>query len=58
MRVTRHPYEIDGWGVGKLWIGDSEVVVAHDPPTPERDDGRRGHVLTAPRGTPVSVRKR
>ena len=34
MRVTRHPYEIDGWGVGELWVGDGEVVVAHDPPTP------------------------
>ena len=34
MRVTRHPYEIAGWGVGELWIGDGEVVVAHDPPTP------------------------
>src|SRR6187551_3071896 len=34
MRVTRHPYEIDGWGVGELWIGDGAVVVAHDPPVP------------------------
>ena len=34
MRVTRHPYEIAGWGVGELWIGDGTVVVAHDPPTP------------------------
>jgi methylated-DNA-[protein]-cysteine S-methyltransferase len=34
MRVTRHPYEIAGWGVGELWIGDGVVVVAHDPPTP------------------------
>jgi methylated-DNA-[protein]-cysteine S-methyltransferase len=34
MRVTRHPYEVDGWGVGELWIGDGRVVVAHDPPTP------------------------
>lgn len=33
MRVTRHPYEIAGWGVGELWIGDGTVVVAHDPPT-------------------------
>ena len=32
MRVTRHPYEVDGWGVGELWVGDGEVVVAHDPP--------------------------
>ena len=34
MRVTRHPYEVEGWGVGELWIGDGHVVVAHDPPTP------------------------
>ena len=34
MRVTRHPYEIEGWGVGELWIGDGSVVVAHDPPAP------------------------
>ena len=34
MRVTRHAYEIAGWGVGELWIGDGVVVVAHDPPTP------------------------
>lgn len=32
MHVTRHPYEVDGWGVGELWIGDGRVVVAHDPP--------------------------
>ena len=51
MRVTRHPYEIAGWGVGELWIGDGEVVVAHDPPT----QGVRfeGSVpQTTPRGTP------
>ena len=46
MRVTRHPYEVGGWGVGELWVGDGRVV-AHDPPTmaaamPE----------TAPKGTP------
>jgi methylated-DNA-[protein]-cysteine S-methyltransferase len=34
MRVTRHPYEVAGWGVGELWIGDGRVVVAHDPPAP------------------------
>jgi methylated-DNA-[protein]-cysteine S-methyltransferase len=34
MRVTRHPYEVDGWGVGELWVGDGRVVVAHDPPAP------------------------
>ncbi len=34
MRVTRHPYKVEGWGVGELWIGDGRVVVAHDPPAP------------------------
>ena len=34
MRVTRHPYEVDGWGVGELWVGDGTIVVAHDPPVP------------------------
>ena len=32
MRVTRHAYEVDGWGVGELWVGAGRVV-AHDPPT-------------------------
>ena len=45
MRVTRHPYEVDGWGVGELWIGDGSVVVAHDPPSPPT-------APTTPRGTP------
>jgi methylated-DNA-[protein]-cysteine S-methyltransferase len=56
MRVTRHPYEIAGWGVGELWIGDGEVVVAHDPPTPGVSfDGAVPQTTTgqtAPRGTP------
>ena len=48
MRVTRHPYEIEGWGVGELWIGDGQVVVAHDPPMP----GVRLHgVLSATGGS-------
>ena len=51
MRVTRHPYEIVCWGVGELWIGDGEVVVAHDPPTP--GVSFEGAVpQTTPRGTP------
>lgn len=32
MRLTRHPYEIEGWGVGELWVRGGRVVVAHDPP--------------------------
>jgi methylated-DNA-[protein]-cysteine S-methyltransferase len=50
MRVTRHPYEIDGWGVGELWVGDGRVVVAHDPPTPAASMTRTAP--TRPRGTP------
>jgi len=46
MRVTRHAYEVDGWGVGELWVGDGRVV-AHDPPTtaaarPETAKGTTG----------------
>jgi methylated-DNA-[protein]-cysteine S-methyltransferase len=47
MRVTRHPYEIAGWGVGELWVADGRLVVAHDPPTPAATMSQ-----TAPRGTP------
>ena len=51
MRVTRHPYEIAGWGVGELWVGDGEVVVAHDPPTAGVSlEGAAAQ--TTPRGTP------
>jgi methylated-DNA-[protein]-cysteine S-methyltransferase len=51
MRVTRHPYEVDGWGVGELWVGDGRVVVAHDPPVP--GVSFEGAVpRTSPRGTP------
>ena len=47
MRVTRHAYEVDGWGVGEVWVGDGRIVVAHDPPTPAASMPE-----TAPRGTP------
>jgi len=49
--VTRHPYEVDGWGVGELWVGDGTIVVAHDPPAP---NVRFAAVepVTAPKGTP------
>ena len=51
MRVTRHPYEVAGWGVGELWIGDGAVVVAHDPPVPGVSlEGAAAQ--TTPRGTP------
>jgi len=33
MRVTRHAYAVEGWGVGELWEADGRVVVAHEAPT-------------------------
>ncbi len=33
MRVTRHAYAVEGWGVGELWEADGRIVVAHDAPT-------------------------
>ena len=50
MRVTRHPYEVDGWGVGELWVGDGRVVVAHDPPAPGA--ARGAHAPNGPQGHP------
>ena len=43
MRVTRHPYEVEGWGVGELWEADGRLVVAHEAPAARP---------TGPRGTP------
>ena len=51
MRVTRHPYEVEGWGVGELWVGDGKVVVAHDAPVPSVSLGD-APAQTHPRGTP------
>ncbi len=45
MRVTRHAYAVEGWGVGELWTGDGRVVIAHDPPTQ-----RRTSPSSSPRG--------
>jgi methylated-DNA-[protein]-cysteine S-methyltransferase len=53
MRVTRHAYAVEGWGVGELWEADGRMVVAHDAPTQRRatppEANRR---RTAPGGTP------
>ena len=43
MRVTRHAYAVEGWGVGELWEADGRMVVAHEAPTKR---------LTTPRGAP------
>jgi O-6-methylguanine DNA methyltransferase len=55
MRVTPHPYEVEGWGVGELWVREDGVVVAHDAPAPgvRFGHGRPGAASeTHPRGTP------
>jgi methylated-DNA-[protein]-cysteine S-methyltransferase len=48
MRVTRHAYAAEGWGVGELWEADGRVVVAHEAATQRVTTER----LTTPRGTP------
>jgi methylated-DNA-[protein]-cysteine S-methyltransferase len=34
VRVTRHRYTVEGWGVGELWAGDG-VLIAHVLPRPD-----------------------
>ena len=41
-------------GVGELWIGDGEVVVAHDPPTPGVTMAGAAMSTTPPGAPPVS----
>jgi methylated-DNA-[protein]-cysteine S-methyltransferase len=52
MRVTRHPYAVDGWGVGELWVADDRVVVAHDPPSASAAAASETDSVRPPRGTP------
>lgn len=33
MNLTRHRYEVDGWGVGEVWVRGG-VLVLHEQPTP------------------------
>lgn len=51
MRVTRHAYAVEGWGVGELWTADGRLVVAHDAPT-HRRAASPSDLPTDPRGTP------
>jgi O-6-methylguanine DNA methyltransferase len=63
MRVTRHSYEVEGWGIGllweaELWEADGFVVVAHDAPSERSPAGAAAAAAdadtppTRPRGTP------
>jgi methylated-DNA-[protein]-cysteine S-methyltransferase len=44
MAVTQVAYEVEGWGVGELWLED-ERVVWHDLPFPRATVPRGGHPL-------------
>ena len=53
MRVTRHAYEVEGWGVGELWAGDGRLVLAHDAPSARPPAAAAADTSpTRPRGTP------
>jgi methylated-DNA-[protein]-cysteine S-methyltransferase len=39
MRVTRHAYDVAGWGRGELWLAGGRVV-EHDLPAPTRVPSR------------------
>lgn len=50
MRVTRHAYDVAGWGRGELWLAGGRVV-EHDLPMPSPDpqDASTGPVPNASR---------
>ena len=51
MRVTRHPYDVAGWGVGEVWVRDG-VVIQHELAS---ESIRREHEAAAERGDDVAV---
>jgi methylated-DNA-[protein]-cysteine S-methyltransferase len=44
MAVTQVAYEVEGWGVGELWL-DGDRVVWHELPFPRATEPRGGHRL-------------
>jgi methylated-DNA-[protein]-cysteine S-methyltransferase len=45
VRVTRHRYAIEGWGVGEIWASDG-LLLAHELPGPVREAASVGGDLT------------
>jgi O-6-methylguanine DNA methyltransferase len=55
VRVTRHPYEVPGWGVGEVWVRD-RVLVQHELASEElRLEHDRTTAAAGPRGAPAST---
>ena len=50
VRVTRHPYDVPGWGVGEVWVRDG-VVIQHELAS---ESLRREHEAAAERGDDVA----
>jgi methylated-DNA-[protein]-cysteine S-methyltransferase len=51
VRVTRHPYDVPGWGVGEVWVCDG-VLIQHELASERL---RREHEAAAERGDDVCV---
>jgi methylated-DNA-[protein]-cysteine S-methyltransferase len=60
VRVTRHPYDVPGWGVGEIWACDGTIVqhvLASEALNLERDEGDaalaipRSAAVVSPTGT-------
>lgn len=49
--MTRHPYDVPGWGVGEVWVRDG-VVIQHELAS---ESLRREHEAAAERGEDVGV---
>jgi len=51
VRVTRHPYDVPGWGVGEVWVRDG-VVIQHELAS---ESLRREHEAAAESGGDLEV---
>jgi methylated-DNA-[protein]-cysteine S-methyltransferase len=56
MAVTQVAYEVDGWGVGELWLEDG-VVVWHELPHPSRPRRKLGDDRERTLGTSALVER-
>ncbi len=45
MAVTHVAYEVEGWGVGELWLDPAGRLIEHDHPRPGNRPASGGHPL-------------